>query len=339
MIDFRYHLVSIIAVFLALAIGIVIGANELQPTTEQFLRKAASTVAQQNRSLSQQNKNLQQQVTADQAFAQAGAGRLIGHLLEGQSVVLIEAPGASSDAVTGLTTVLHQAGARLTGEVLLQPQFFDSGDSNETRLTQLAQSLAPEAGVTLSSGQAADAVSGQALAAQVIAAAITTSDGPGLPGAQGRAVLGGFGQNGYLQISGPGGGSLQSLSPATMAVVIEPSSPATDNDSSPANLALAAVAEQLNRSSHGTVLAGSQPGSGPGSTIDQLAGAGKVSTVDNVDQPVGQIVTVQALKELLAGRPPTSYGVGPGTAPSPAPTPSGNPATTATQHAGKTGKK
>lgn len=335
MIDFRYHLVSIIAVFLALAIGIVIGANELQPTTEQFLRKAASAVTQQNKNLSQQNKNLQQQVTADQAFAQAGAARLIGHLLEGESVVLVEAPDASSDAISGLTAMLRQSGARITGQVLLEPQFFENGDSNETRLTQLAQSLAPQAGVTLSPGQSGDPVSGQGLAAQVIAAAITTSDGSGLSGSQGRAVLGGFGQNGYLQISGPAGGSVQSLSPATMAVVVEPNAAPSDNDSSPANLALIALAEQLTRASHGAVLAGSEPGSGPGSAIDQLAGAGKVSTVDNVDQPVGQIVTVQALKELLSGRPPTSYGVGPGTAPSPAPTPSGSPATTATQHAGK----
>ena len=128
---------------------------------------------------------------------------------------------------------------------------------------------------------------------------------------------------------------MQSLSPATMAVVVEPNAAPNDNDSSPANLALIALAEQLTRASHGAVLAGTQPGAGPGSAIDQLAGAGKVSTVDNTDEPVGQIVTVQALKELLAGRPPTSYGVGPGTAPSPAPTPSGSPATTATQHAGK----
>jgi hypothetical protein len=334
-IDFRYHLVSIIAVFLALAIGIVIGANELQPTTEQLLGKAARTVTQQNRSLSQQNKNLQQQVSADQAFAQAGSDRLIGHLLAGQSVVLVEAPDANSDAISGLATAVHKAGARLTGQVLLQQQFFDAGDSNETRLTQLAQSLAPAAGVTLSGQQAGDPVTGQELAAQVIAAAITTSDGPGLSSAQGKAVLGGFSQNGYLQISGPGDASVQSLSPATLAIIVAPSVPPGDNDSSPANLALIAVAEQLAKTSHATVLAGSQPGSGPGSAIDEIAGAGKVSTVDSADQPVGQIVTVQALRELLAGRQPTSYGVGPGTAPSPAPTPSSSPTTTVDQHARK----
>ncbi len=38
MIDFRYHLVSIVAVFLALAIGIVLGSTELQGTTLDALR-------------------------------------------------------------------------------------------------------------------------------------------------------------------------------------------------------------------------------------------------------------------------------------------------------------
>ena len=33
MIDFRYHLVSIVAVFLALAIGIVVGATQLKSVT------------------------------------------------------------------------------------------------------------------------------------------------------------------------------------------------------------------------------------------------------------------------------------------------------------------
>jgi len=36
-IDFRYHLVSIVAVFLALAIGIVLGAAELQGPTYNIL--------------------------------------------------------------------------------------------------------------------------------------------------------------------------------------------------------------------------------------------------------------------------------------------------------------
>jgi hypothetical protein len=334
-IDFRYHLVSIIAVFLALAIGIVIGANELQGTTEAALGKAASKVTRINTSLMQQRKALQQQVSADQDFAQASSSRLIGHLLDNQSVVLVTAPGASSQVISGITKAVQQSGAQLTGQVSMGSQFFDGADSTEAKLTQLAQSLAPGAGVTLSSQPGSSTVSGQVAAAQVIAAALVAKVGPGLTAAQSQAILGGFGQSGYLQISDPANGNATTLEPATVAIVVAPSSVPASSDSSAANQALIALAEQLEAGSHGTVLAGSLSGSGPGSAIDELSGAGKVSTVDNADTAVGQITTVQALWERLAGRSPTSYGVGPGAVPSPAPTPSVSPTSTVAQHVRK----
>ena len=43
MIDFRYHLVSIVAVFLALAIGIVLGSTELQGPTYNLLNQTTAT--------------------------------------------------------------------------------------------------------------------------------------------------------------------------------------------------------------------------------------------------------------------------------------------------------
>jgi len=60
-IDFRYHLVSIIAVFLALAVGIVVGSTALQPTvesglhaTENLLRRRIDQVEKNNTTLNQQ---------------------------------------------------------------------------------------------------------------------------------------------------------------------------------------------------------------------------------------------------------------------------------------------
>ena len=75
-------------------------------------------------------------------------------------------------------------------------------------------------------------------------------------------------------------------------------------------------------------MAGSASGSGPGSAIDALRGstaAGHISTVDYADTVFGQIVTVWALADALAGRKAASYGQQSGdtaAAPSPAPTPS-----------------
>jgi hypothetical protein len=325
-IDFRYHLVSIIAVFLALAIGLAIGANLLPQATEAFLRQVANRVTEANGRLTKQNATLKHQISADQNLAQASASRLLGHLLTGQSVVLVTAPSASSQVISGVTAAIKQADGTVTGQVSLQSQFFNAGESTEQNLLQVAQAQAPDAGVALPSQPVAGPVGGQQEAAQVIAAAVTAKNGVGLTSAQSQAVLSAFGQQGYLTISTPANSSPKSLPTATMAIVVAPATPPTSSDSSPANLALITVAEQFQAASHGTVLAGSLAGSGPGSAIDAVvSGAGKVSTVDNADQTSGEIITVQTLYDLLTGHAPASYGVGPGAAPSPAPTPSSSP--------------
>ena len=240
--------------------------------------------------------------------------------------------------ISGVTAAVQKAGGIVTGQVALQPQFFDSSDATQSKLNQLAQSLAPDAGVTLDSPQSGDAVAGQEQAAEVLAAAIVSKDGVGLTPSQDQAVLGGFGQGGYVQISHQPSGSTGILASATLAIVVAPSSPPALSNSSPANLALIAVAEQLKSASDGTVLVSSLQGSGPGSAISAVTGQGKVSTVDDADKPVGEIMTVQALWELLNGHAPASYGVGPGSVPSPAPTPSVSPTATTSTHPPKSTK-
>ena len=341
MIDFRYHLVSIIAVFLALAVGLVIGANVLSTATVRLLQNEANRVTGENNRLTRENATLKQQMNADQNFAQAAGGPLLSHLLTGQGVVLVTAAGADSQTVSGVTAAIKQAGGAVTGQVSLESQFFNSTQRTEQNLLQVAQVQAPDAGVALPTQPVAGPAGGQQEAAEVIAAAVVAKNGVGLTSEQSQAVLSAFGQQGYLTISAPGNSSPSTLSPATMAVVVAPATPASGNDSSPANLALIAVAEQFQAASHRTVLVGSLAGSGPGSVINAVvSGAGKVSTVDNADQPTGEITTVQALYYLMAGHAPANYGVGPGVVPSPAPTPSPSPTatstpTTATKHSGK----
>lgn len=330
MIDFRYHLVSIIAVFLALAIGIVVGSTALQPAVESGLRATEGLLHRRIDQVTQANTALSEGRAADQAFAQAAESRLLGHLLTGQDVVMVTAPSPDGQVVSGLTTALHTADATITGTVALQPAFFDDSDSTEARLTQLAQQLASAAGLIISAQHDGDAVAGQEAAAQVIAAAIAAKTAPAaLSPAQSQAILSGFASAGYLQVSGPGG-TAANLPPAGLAIIVAPATPPSSTDVSPANLALLAVAEQLQTASHGAVLASSLAGSGTGSAIDEATGAGKVSTVDEADSASGQIMTVQALSRLLAGHPPGSYGVHPGAAPSPAPTPSPTPSGTTT---------
>jgi Copper transport outer membrane protein, MctB len=322
-IDFRYHLVSIIAVFLALAIGIVVGSTALQGGTEDTLRHLVNTVSQHNNTLRQQNNLLRGQVSADQTFVQAADRRLLDGLLAGQRVVLVTAPGADGATVAGITAAVKRAGATVTGQVSLSPAFFDTSAGTESSLDTLARQLAP-AGVSLGGQAGNQQIAGQQAAARVIASALVARDGTTQDASplDSNAILSGFGQRNYLQVSA--NSSTGSLQPATLAVVVIPATPPV-NDTSPANLGLIAVAQALQTASNGTVLAGSLSGSGSNSAIDAISSGavtGSLSTVDCADTQVCQVAVAQALWELLTGHKPAAYGVRPDAFPSPAPSPS-----------------
>jgi len=132
-IDFRYHLVSIVAVFLALAIGIVVGATALQGHVEAGLDRASKIEERQIASQRARIKEQQNQIASDGEFAQTSAPLLLTNLLSGQKVVLVTAPGADGSTISGITSALDLAGAKVTGQAQLHPAFFDTSASTENR--------------------------------------------------------------------------------------------------------------------------------------------------------------------------------------------------------------
>ncbi len=324
MIDFRYHLVSIVAVFLALAIGIVVGSTALKPAVLSGLQKTANAEKKHIDALYAQNGQLKQQLSAAQAYAQAGEHAALDHLLDGQRVVLVTAPGFPGGVVTGVSSALTQAGAILTGQVQLQSQFFTAGTQSD--LDTLNRQLTPP-GITLRAGTQ------QAQAGELIASAILTKNGPADPPAgvadtSGKSILNGYAAGGFLSTSG------NPAARATLAVVIIPGTPPATSGTSSASQTLVTVAQQLNLAGNGTVLAGQIAGSGTGSAIDLLRTGGHTdhfSSVDDADTTIGQIVVVQALYEQMTAGRSGNYGAlasATAAAPSPAPTPS--PSATAT---------
>jgi len=326
-IDFRYHLVSIVAIFLALAIGIVLGTTALNgPVTEALQRGNDSLNADLN-NLRAQNAALQQQIGAAGTFATGAAPRLVAHLLDGRRVVLIDAPGAPDQVSKGVATTLQEAGATITGQIQLQDKFFDSSATTLSYLDQLAQGIKP-ADLTLTGGTA------QQRAAQVLASAVVTKAQPGIDGSAGsdgsvgsagQAILSGFAGGGFLTASG------KLATRATLAVVITPADPLTGPDSDQANQALTAVASAMNSASVATVMAGPASSAQQGGAIAALrssSDAKQVSSVDDADGPFGQIVVAQVLAAQIRTRAVGNYGEGPGAnqvAPSPMPTASATP--------------
>jgi len=323
-IDFRYHLVSIIAVFLALAVGLVVGSTALSGKAVEFLTARQRAAVAENGTLIKEKGALTNQVNADQAFAQAAAQRLVGGLLAQQKVVVVVAPGASSAVTNGVTTVLHQAGATVTGQVDLQQSFMATTAGNEATLTQVAQSLAARWGLPAPAVSQSQ-VGGQQAVAQVLAASVLDStSGGALSAKASNDILLGLQQNGLVQ-------PVTITEAASLVVLVAPGGSPPQTGSA----VLVALAAQLKHASSGTVMAGADESIGTQSIIsNENSSADNVSTVDNADTETGQITVVQALRYALDGKLPAAYGVASGNVPSPAPTPSGTPTAGSTGAAG-----
>ncbi len=87
MISFRYHLVSIIAVFLALALGIVVGTTALNGPITKDLRHQVDALKSDRKSLSGQVAALQGQVGNAEKFAALYGGQIVKGSLTGQNVL------------------------------------------------------------------------------------------------------------------------------------------------------------------------------------------------------------------------------------------------------------
>ena len=343
MIDFRYHLVSIVAVFLALAIGIVLGSTELQGTTIDALQSSSNSLKNQLTAAGAQRDSYAALSNASDTFLRTAESKLVTGMLPGDRLVLVTEPGAPSGIISGIKQAAGLAGATVTGTVALQPKFNDLTGTTLANLNSVNGQLAAADGTALAPATDAKTFY-QQQAAQLIATAILdkTTGAAGLTAAQAQLLLHAYAQAGYLTVSGA------VTDRATLAVLVTPQSAPSDGSSDPANEVLLAIAGQFASASAATVVTGSVSGSAAsGSAISVLRGSSvssQVSSVDNADTTLGQISSIWALASQAGGEKPNSYGISGASAVSPVPlpvpsvtaSPSVTPSTKATGKAKKT---
>jgi hypothetical protein len=329
-IDFRYHLVSIVAVFLALAIGIVFGSTELQGPTYNFLNRTTAKLQTELDQATGQRNTAQQQASEGELYAQAIEPAVLHNLLTGQRLLIVTEPGAQSSVVSGINSAAIEAGATVTGQINLAPKFFDTSATTQDSLNQTTLGVSQTASITLDPG-----ATYQQQAAQVIASEILTtspaSNGQSAsdPAANAGTMLQAYAASQFLSTTG------QPATPATLAIVVTPQNAPSDGSADPLDQVLIPLVQELAAKSSATVVAGSSSGSGAGSPIAVLRSnnaASQVSTVDDADLVSGQTVAIQALATLLGGGKAGSYGFAANgataVAPSPAPTPTASPSAT-----------
>jgi hypothetical protein len=352
MIDFRYHLVSIVAVFLALAVGIVLGATQLQRTTVDVLQSASDQLKNQLNAVSAARDTYQAQSNAAEQFLQTAEPTLLAGRLTGRRVVLITEPGAQSSVITGVKQAATDAGAKVTGQISLQPRFNDISGATQSSLAAIDDHIASSDGTVLDPSTNAQ-TSYQQEAAQLIASGVLTKTTPqaasqsssaassqapsqaGISAASAQTMLSAYVAQGYLTVSGDVTGSAAGgpAGRATLAVIVTPQTPPPAGQDDPLNQVLLAITPEFASAGAATVAVGSTAGSAQsGSSISALRGSSvsaQVSTVDDADTTLGQITAVEALAAQLAGGKPNSYGISGASAVSPDPLPSAIPTVTA----------
>ncbi|GHH71579.1 hypothetical protein GCM10017673_25330 [Streptosporangium violaceochromogenes] len=303
MIDFRYHLVSIVAIFLALSVGIVLGTTLLKEPAIDTAESLANQLRVGNSELRAELKTVQGRAAASDAFITADTPRLVRDALAGERVVILEAPGGTSALREAVQQVITQAGATVSGRVTLTDKYADV--TQAPLLDRLATDTKP---VDLSFGAEDTAYD---KAAAVLSGTVVTGDpaqvGKASPAS--AAVLGAFQRAGLLTVAE------QPAKRADLAVLIAPAEPYAGEGAARQTAAVVAMASRLAEAGRGVVLAGPLTSGGAGGVVtalrDEAAVAEKVSTVDNADMPAGRVVVVYALREQLSGGA-GQYGMGPG---------------------------
>jgi ethanolamine utilization microcompartment shell protein EutS len=321
-IDFRYHVVSIVAVFLALALGLFVGSTTLQSTVTDQLNGAAQSVRNDNKKLEGERDTLRGQLSAIQRFDAAAENRTVAGTLTGQTVVVVSAPGVDDTTRRDLDSTLAASGAVVSATVELASAYLEPSQAPE--LGALAHDLAPS-GSPAATGRGVDDAS------QVLADVLGTRAGRQAPAAkQVQATLSAF-QNGKL-ISVAG----KDPRPATLGILLLPGS---DANAQPADVTqqaadLATFARDLDATSGGVVVTGPTAGAGdPDGVYDDLVkqlgspSDSGVSTADAgdldgaTDLSYARVTTVLALADQRDGNA-GSYGLGSSSAlPSPSATP------------------
>ena len=310
MIDFRYHIVSIIAIFLALAVGIVVGTTALNGPLVDDLRGRNQGLIDDKRGLERQVNQLKDRTASDEQFARAVAPVLLERQLAGQRVVIVALPGVDGDLRDNTAAALTAAGATVTGAVTLQPGYADPERSVE--IDELVNRIVP-AGVDLPSGTAQRAA--LVLASGLVQAPAGEGQRP-VAEADAEAALAAFREAELVD------GEVEGR--ANLAVVLAGEGVADDDERETVLETLLAVPAALNARTNGTVVAGSTAAIADGGFVaavrdDDLRD--RVSTVDGLETASGRIAAVLALSEARRNGV-GHYGAGDGaTAPLPSPQP------------------
>lgn len=293
MISFRYHIVSIIAVFLSLALGIVVGTTALNGPITKDLRHQVDSLKGDRNSLSGQVKTLQGEVGDGEQFATKYAAQIVKGSLQKTNVLILGLPGASGGVKDRLAGMVTAAGGKVTGRVQLSGDYTDP--KRGAQIIQYATSQVAPVGLKYPNSDDPGQVGGALLAYVLL--------GKAQPDEL-KSVMAGFST---MQMLKPEGSDNVTPSP-NVIVVTNGSLP--DKDARGATQ-LALITELQRQGGH-IVVAGDTAAATDSGVVALVRGDGTdrsaVATVDNADTALGQVSTILALAGVSKPAPDTVVG-------------------------------
>ena len=302
MINFRFHIVSLIAVFLALGIGVIMGTAVIDRAVVDRLERQQSSLRHDVDDVRTTNRKLEQQLKEEQSaakrLADEGSQRLLVGTLARTPVLIVGARGAEADGLSDLVTLLGRANADYLGTLWLTNRFALDKD-NEVRDLTAALGVAETTVATLRT----TAVNRLASALRPVAPGGRSDElDPTIPNLR---------QAGFLDYDpAPGGKAdeLPTLTRATRIVVVSGPKAVVADKILMLPFVRALVAARADRDGLGVLAASGQP---PEDKKDDTFIApirqdgslrGRLSTVDDIDDFSGRRATVLALADLGVGR-------------------------------------
>lgn len=288
MIDFRYHLVSIIAIFFALAAGIALGAGPLKPAVDQGLATQTAELRKANQDLRDQVSALGIQAQYQESFIATVAPTLVEDELLGQRVTIVSMPDAAPDYIESSRETLELAGASVGATVAIKSSWTDP-EQGEV-LDDLATELAP-LDVTLPEGDGW-------MRSGALLADLLFAPGDAPVGPVNTDLLDRYQEADLLSVDGELGAE------AGLALVVA-GPPYQDGDAADRNLEiLADLAMRFADAGRGAVVAGAPPSAEEGGLLNAIRTGDvgdQVSTIDVAHLQTGQLATVFTLKERSEG--------------------------------------
>jgi hypothetical protein len=127
MINLRYHIVSITAVFLALGIGLAFGASFIDRATVDTLERNLNEIEQQNDDLEAANDELGDRISTSEriedGLREQGLTQLVEARLTDVPVLLVVNAGIDEQVAADAEATLVAAGAQLAGVVRVTERF------------------------------------------------------------------------------------------------------------------------------------------------------------------------------------------------------------------------